>query len=104
MEREPGRLQLRYVLWEGEHVDDIIVAEDEQTIVALAIVSTSWACDGSQPCEVPFHVYLERPLGGRAVIDGCGGKPVRYKNVYATLAGRLTPPECLPQELIPRGR
>jgi hypothetical protein len=52
MEREPGRLQLRYVLR----------GDDE------------------------MYVYLDRPLGDRTVVDGVGGQPVPYVNVYAQLS------------------
>jgi hypothetical protein len=37
-EREPGRLQLRLVLARDEHVDDIVVDEDDDRIVAFAAV------------------------------------------------------------------
>ena len=37
-EREPGRLQLRLVLARDEHVNDIVVDEDEDRIVAFAAV------------------------------------------------------------------
>ena len=37
-EREPGRLQLRLVLARDEHVNDIVVEEDEGRIVAFAAV------------------------------------------------------------------
>src|SRR3954451_8134576 len=37
-EREPGRLQLRLVLARDEHVDDIVVDEEEDRIVAFAAV------------------------------------------------------------------
>ena len=86
MEREPGRLQLRFSLCGDEHVDDILVAEDERAVVVFATVCTSVAGEVGEPCEGPWHVYLERPLGDRAVIDGVLGKAVPYKNVYADLA------------------
>ena len=85
MEREPGRLQLRFVLWGDEHVDDIVVAEDAETIAVLGSVCTSESGVDRECCEVPCHVYLDSPLGNRAVVDGVTGKPVPYKNVYATL-------------------
>jgi hypothetical protein len=88
MEREPGRLQLRFELGDDDHVDEIVVAEDEQAVVAFATVSTSTAGEVASWCQVPCHVYLERPLGDRTVIDGTSGCEVPYKNVYATL-GRL---------------
>jgi hypothetical protein len=86
MEREPGRLQLRYVLRGDEHVDDIVVAEDEHSVVALATVCTPVAGEAGEAYEGPWHVYLERPLGGRIVIDGATGDPIPYRNVYAELA------------------
>lgn len=84
MEREAGRLQLRFVLWPDEHVDDIVVAEDATTVAVLGTVCTP-ETGGRECCEVPCHVYLERPLGDRAVVDGLTGQPVPYKNVYETL-------------------
>jgi hypothetical protein len=86
MEREPGRLQLRFVYSDDEHVDDVVVEEDEQTVVVLCILSTSVGSVPGPRCEGPVHVYLERPLGDRAVIDGLTGEPVPFKNVYADLA------------------
>lgn len=84
MEREAGRLQLRYVLWRDEHVDEILVAEDATTVAVLATVCTPETGD-LESCEIPYSVYLEGPLGGRAVVDGVTGRVVPYKNVYATL-------------------
>jgi hypothetical protein len=36
--------------------------------------------------EGPWHVYLERPLTGRAVVDALSGREVPYRNVLAELA------------------
>ena len=85
MEREPGRLQLRLELRGDEHVDEIVVAEDDEAVVAFATVCTSTAGEVGPSCEVPCHVYLDCPLGERTVIDGTSGREVPYKNVYATL-------------------
>jgi hypothetical protein len=85
MEREPGRLQLRIVLRGDEHVDEILVAEDERAVVAFATVCTSTAGETGPRCEVPCHVYLDRPLGERAVIDGTLSREVPYKNIYPEL-------------------
>jgi hypothetical protein len=86
MERERGRLQLRFRLRGDEHVDDVVVEEDERTVVVLATVCTRIA-DEPGPCyEAPAHVSLDRPLGDRAVIDGATGAAVPYKNVYAALS------------------
>jgi hypothetical protein len=40
MEREERRLQLRFILRGDEHVDDIVVAEDDQSVVVYGIVCT----------------------------------------------------------------
>jgi len=85
MEREAGRLQVRYVLWRDEHVDDIVVAEDAETVVVLGTVCTPNLDESGDSCEVPCHVYLDDALGGRTVIDGVTGEVVPYKNVYETL-------------------
>jgi hypothetical protein len=88
MEREPGRLQLRFVCSGDEHMDDILVAEDERTVVVFATVCTSVRGEPGPRCEGPFHVYLEHPLGDRAVIDGVTGEPVPFKNIWAELERR----------------
>jgi hypothetical protein len=38
-------------------------------------------------CDVPHHVYLDRPLGDRVVVDGFSGAVVPYRNVYLSLGG-----------------
>jgi hypothetical protein len=85
MEREPGRLQLRFVLRGDEHVDDIVVAEDDETVVVYGIVCASVAGTDGPAWEGPWHVYLGQPLAGRVVIDGVTGSPVPYRNIYAEL-------------------
>jgi hypothetical protein len=70
---------------EDEHVDQIIVAEDERTVVVFATVCTSVSGKTDLEYDGPCHVYLERPLGGRTVIDGSCGDAVPYKNVYARI-------------------
>jgi hypothetical protein len=85
MEREPGRLQVRYVLHGDEHLDDLWVAEDDRRVVVLAAICTSVVETGPDATEGPWHVYLDRPLGSRVVIDGFTGEPVPYKDVYSEL-------------------
>ena len=85
MEREPGRLQLRYVLRGDEEMYEIEVAEDDRTVVVTATVLTGADAE-ADACECPWHVYLDRPLGDRTVVDGVGGQPVPYVNVYAQLS------------------
>lgn len=86
LEREPGRLQLRLVLYPGEHVCDIDLEEDDEAVVAFATVCGPVEDDEhGDACEVPCHVYLERPLGDRAVRDGHFGHAIPFRNVYAEL-------------------
>jgi hypothetical protein len=58
IEREPGRLQLRLVLYPGEHVCDIELEEDDEAVVAFATVCGPVEDDEhGDACEVPCHVY-----------------------------------------------
>ena len=72
-EREPGRLQLRVIVREGtEGVCDAIVEEAEETVRVRVLLCwedsvAHWQDRYYTGC--PVHVYLERPLGGRSVID-----------------------------------
>jgi hypothetical protein len=72
-EREPGRLQLRMALLPGtEGVCDTIVDEREDAVYVRVIVCYEESDDDEQKDEYlncPVHVYLEKPLNGRAVID-----------------------------------
>jgi hypothetical protein len=93
MEREPGRLQLRLVLYRGEHVCEIDIEEDDEVVVAFATVCGPAEEDyeDGDACEVPCHVYLECPLGDRAVRDGHFGHAIPYRNVYAELEATSGP-------------
>ena len=55
----------------------------------LGMICVSAALEEGEPCESPTHVYLDAPLGGRAVIDGFSGEVVPYKNVLADLQERI---------------
>ncbi len=85
MEREPGRLQVRYATTRSEHIDDVLVAEDDEQVVVFATVCTPLINEERHLMEAPHHVYLERPLGGRKVFDGVTGREVPYRNVYDEL-------------------
>lgn len=78
-EREPGRLQLRLLLSGDDHLEELLVEEDDRAVVVYATVCTSVAGRPSEPVDVPAHVYLRRPLDGREVIDGSTGQPVPYR-------------------------
>ena len=86
MEREPGRLQLRYALYPDEFMYAIEVEESDSAVTVSATVCSPPEGDRSELCEIPFHVYLDRPLGERVVIDGSSERTVPYKNIYAILA------------------
>jgi hypothetical protein len=85
-EREPGRLQLRLVLARDEHVDDIVVEEEEDCVIAFASVCGPTTGAHPEQMDGPVHVYLERPLGQRKVIDALSGRELPYRNVLAELA------------------
>ena len=89
MEREPGRLQLRYALYLDEFMYEIEVEESDSAVIVSATVCSPPAGDHSELCEMPFHVYLDRPLEERVVIDGNSGRTVPYKNIYAILAAEV---------------
>lgn len=82
LERDPGILQLRYVVLGAQHVDDITVAEDDETVVVFGSVCTSSMGEDGEPIDCPVHVALDRPLEDRVVIDGVSGREVPYRNVY----------------------
>lgn len=85
MEREEGRLQLRYTVSRSEHMDDINVEEDEEFVVVFATVCTPVVHLERELMECPHHVYLDRPLGGRTVFDAVAGREIPYRNVYDEL-------------------
>jgi hypothetical protein len=85
-EREPGRLQLRFVIDVDEHMHDIVVVEDDDTVVVSAAVCSPTTGVWKDQVEAPFHVYLDEPLGERRVIDALTGREVPYKDVWAELA------------------
>ena len=93
MEREARRLQLRYVTAGDEHMENVMVAEDDERVVVFGVMCVPAIQDmDQQQCECPYHVYLKAPLGDRTVIDGFTGEVVPYRNVYTALKLRLGQP------------
>jgi hypothetical protein len=91
MEREPGRLQLRYVLFLGEGVCDVVVDEDDDAVTVHGFIcagENQEPVDCTQSCACPVHIYLDRPLGNRAVIDGHTNRRVPFRDVYAEIEAR----------------
>src|SRR3954469_2182327 len=82
-EREPGRLQLRVVVGSEEHVDEILVAEDDHIVAVLVTVCMPVAGPLGEQCDVPCHVYLDRPLGTRKVIDAVRGEELEFLDLDA---------------------
>jgi len=80
---------VRFVLAGDQHIDDIVVAEDENTVVVLGTVCVSVFGDEGEPVECPAHVWLRRPLGERTVIDGFNGEPIPYESVWTHIQRRL---------------
>jgi hypothetical protein len=85
-EREPGRLQLRFVLDAAEHMHEIVVDEDDEVVEVFATVCGPVSGPSGDVIDVPWHVYLERPLAGRSVVDALSGREVPFRNVLAELA------------------
>ena len=76
MEREPGRLQLRYALHDEEHVNEIVVAEDDAQVVVFGTICAPMDLDVYETVGHPYHHRLDQPLGDREVIDAVTGVPV----------------------------
>lgn len=89
MEREPGRLQLRYTLQDEEHLDEIVVAEDDERVVVFGSICTPIGLLPGDLTESPFHVYLKTPLNGREVFDAVQDAPVPFFNVYDGIFERV---------------
>lgn len=92
MEREPGRLQLRFVLRGDEHVDDIVQAEDDESVVVYAIVCASVAGMDGQAWEGPWHVYLGQPLATARSSTASPARrcPTRTSLLSCATSGRQT--------------
>lgn len=88
MEREAGRLQLRYDMQRDEHMDEILVTEDDDRVTVLATVCSPIDHDVGDTVGCPYHVYLDRPLGERVVFDAVARAPVPYFNVYDGIRDR----------------
>ncbi|RKQ93371.1 hypothetical protein C8N24_3234 [Solirubrobacter pauli] len=89
MEREAGRLQLRYDMQRDEHMDEILVAEDDERVVVFATVCTPIDPQLGDVVGCPYHVHLDRPLGERVVFDAVARAPVPYFNVYDGIWDRV---------------
>jgi hypothetical protein len=74
-EREPGRLQLRVGLFDGEGVCDVELQETDE-LVAVELFVCGDATDRTHICDCPVHVYLDKPLDERPVIDLTTGRTV----------------------------
>ena len=59
-----------------EHLDEIVSVEDDSQVVVLAIVCTPRFGSGGREFFERYRVYLDAPLAGRVVVDGCSGQPL----------------------------
>jgi hypothetical protein len=59
---------LRVVLHPHEAVYEVIVDQDDARVEVLVLVCDDGEAAG-EPMDCPVHVYLERPLGARMVVD-----------------------------------
>jgi hypothetical protein len=75
-EGDPGCLDLRYMLRFEQQVADVLVVEDDDTVVVLGYVCMSVLGDSGDPAERAVPAYLRQPLGSRLVIDAFSREPV----------------------------
>jgi hypothetical protein len=74
-ERDPGRLQLRVALGGNEGVCEVVVDETDEIVtvrVFLCYDEDEEDNDRGRDREYincPVHVYLDKPLDGRTVVD-----------------------------------
>ena len=62
--------------WTGEHIDEVVAAEDEEKIVVLAFVCSPAVTTGGHALCEPSRVHLRSPIGDRRVIDGLTRRPL----------------------------
>lgn len=90
MEREPGRLQLRYAMQREEHGNGIVVAETDDQVIVFGTVCAPVDLEPlGHLIESPYHVRLDKPLGERTVFDAVTDLPVPYFNVYDGIEERV---------------
>ncbi|MDA0169823.1 hypothetical protein OJ998_12070 [Solirubrobacter taibaiensis] len=75
-ERDPRRLLLLYDTQGDEHVNDVIVAEDDAQVVIYGTLCAPIELAPGDESDSRYHAYLDKPLGGRMVIDAVSGRPV----------------------------
>jgi hypothetical protein len=75
-EADPGCLDLRFMLRFEQQVADVLVVEDDDTVVVLGYVCMSVLGDAGDPAERCVPAYLSQPLGSRLVIDAFSREPV----------------------------
>jgi hypothetical protein len=87
-EREPRCLDLRYRLRGGEHMDLIMVAEDERRVVVHGTVCVPVGVMQIGEEDHVHHVYLESPLDGREVFDAVAVDTVPTRETISELPSR----------------
>lgn len=76
---------MRIALRPKEGVCNVLFEEDEESVAVLVLVCGE-ADRRGDPVNCPVHIYLEQPLGERAVLDVVNNRrPVPYRNVYQEL-------------------
>jgi hypothetical protein len=90
VEREPGRIQLRYATLLDEHLNEILVAETDVQIIVFGTVCTPLDMPAPARREgSPYHVRLDKPLGERTVFDAVTDRPVSCINVHDGIEERV---------------
>jgi hypothetical protein len=77
VKRGARTLELRYELLPNEHVDEILVAEDEDRVVVLATVCAPVDRKLGDIVEYVYSVHLQRSIGDRIVLDAVENEPVQ---------------------------
>ena len=91
MEREPRRLQLRFVLFVGEGVCDVEIDEEDHAVTVYGFICAGEdeePVDHSESCDCPCTcIWIDR--SETVVIDGHSGRQVPYRNVWEEIAAQL---------------
>jgi hypothetical protein len=88
---------------DGERVDGVLVEEDERAVVVLATVRTNAIVTAGRSISVSYCVRLDRPLGGRILIDGVTGAELPVLDLLAPIGAQAVfvsagdPPEDVDQ-------
>lgn len=73
-ERDPGRLQLRVIVHPRTEGACKAIVEENDDEIRVRVLVCYQEVDEDEYMNCPIHVYLEKPLNARAVIDVDSGE------------------------------